>query len=82
MESGHQGDASRLNRDQVGTHFVGQIKRVSLRVFLGRLECYKNSLDTVDLDTVGCSDCGRIENVIWLNFRVHAVPLGIDHPAG
>ena len=57
-----------------------QIKQVSIRMLLGG--SLQESLDTVDLDTVGCPDCGRIENVIWLNFRIHAVPFGIRHPTG
>ena len=80
MESGQQDKASRFtNREQVGTSIVWQIKRVSLRMLLGAP--LQESLDTVDLDTVECSDYGRIENVIWLNFSVHAVPLGINSPA-
>jgi hypothetical protein len=59
---------------------VWQIKQVSFGCF--REDRCRESLDTVDLDIVECSDCGRIENVIWLNFSVHAVPLGINEPVG
>jgi hypothetical protein len=81
MESGQQEEPSRFtNREQVGNSLVWQIKQVSFGRF--REDRCRESLDTVDLDIVECSDCGRIENVIWLNFSVHAVPLGINEPAG
>lgn len=82
MESGQQEEASRFtNLEQVGTSLVWQIKQVSLGMIPGGPPP-QQSLDTVDLDTVECSDCGGIENVIGLNFSVHAVPLGINGPAG
>jgi len=69
MESGQQEEAS---------HLVCQIKQVSLRMLPGR--ALQASLDTVDLDTVECPDCGWIENVIRRNVNVYAVPLWINEP--
>ena len=76
MESGQQEEPTRFtDREQVGNSLVWQIKQASFRMLPG-VTGYCRSRHS------RCSDWGRIENVIWLNFSVHAVPLGINEPAG
>jgi hypothetical protein len=34
-------------------------------------------VDTVDVDAVECSNCGRLKNMIWFKFSIHAVWSGV-----